>query len=147
MIYRVKRVNNLEVLFESKESYLFVWGFTSNLRIFHSYGDLIITDEWLQIFTYARQSWPLSSESFLAFIMVISEEPWHSYLLPRVWQWSCHYLFLRHRYVAAGIRTISLPHARLTLSTAAVKNEIKHVVILFALEKRYIKVGCLYFIT
>ena len=27
------------------------------------------------------------------FIMVISEESWHSHLLPSVWQWSCHYLF------------------------------------------------------
>ena len=27
-------------------------------------------------------------------IMVISEDPWHSYLLPSVWQWSFHYLFL-----------------------------------------------------
>ena len=27
------------------------------------------------------------------FIMVISENPWHSHLLPNVWQGSCHYLF------------------------------------------------------
>ena len=27
------------------------------------------------------------------FIMVISEDPWHSHLMPSVWQWSCHYLF------------------------------------------------------
>ena len=29
------------------------------------------------------------------FIMVISEDPWHSHLLPSVLQWSCHYLFWR----------------------------------------------------
>ena len=29
------------------------------------------------------------------FIMVISEDPWHSHLLPSVWKWSCRYLFLR----------------------------------------------------
>ena len=28
-------------------------------------------------------------------MMVISDDPWHSHLLPSVWQWSCHYLFLR----------------------------------------------------
>ena len=28
------------------------------------------------------------------FRMVIFEDPWHSHLLPSVWQWSCHYLFL-----------------------------------------------------
>ena len=61
----------------------------------------------LQILTYARKSWPLSSESYLtchtccdtglSFIMVISEDPWHSHLLPNVCQWSCHYRFLRLR--------------------------------------------------
>ena len=31
-------------------------------RIFHSYGDVSIAGEGLQILTYARHSWPLSSE-------------------------------------------------------------------------------------
>ena len=54
-------------------------------RIFHPYGDVTITGERLQILTYARHSWPLSSEGSLAchtyydterpFIMVISEDP------------------------------------------------------------------------
>ena len=26
------------------------------------------------------------------FIMVITDDPWHSHLLPNVWQWICHYL-------------------------------------------------------
>ena len=42
---------------------LFVWNLSSHSRIFHSYGDVTITGEGLQILTYARQSWPLSSES------------------------------------------------------------------------------------
>ena len=52
---------------------------------FYSYGDVTITDEGLQILTYARHSSPLSSEGSLAchtycdtghlFIMVISEDP------------------------------------------------------------------------
>ena len=73
---------------------LFVWGLSSHSRIFHSYGDVIITCEGLQILTYARHSWPLSSESSLAchtycdtghlFTMDISEDPWHSHLLPSV---------------------------------------------------------------
>ena len=37
------------------------------------------------------------------FIMVISEDPWHSHILPNV-----HYLFLRLISVAAGIRTPNL---------------------------------------
>ena len=49
------------------------------------------------------------------FIMVISEDPWHSHLYPSVWQWCCHYLFLRLRSVAAGIRTHNFPLAGRTL--------------------------------
>ena len=42
--------------------YLSVCGFTSHSRIFHSYGYVTIAGEGLQILTYARHSWPLSSE-------------------------------------------------------------------------------------
>ena len=97
---------------------------------FHSYGDVTIAGEGLQILTYARHSWPLSSEvslmchtyydTGLRFIMVISEDPWHSHLLPSVWQWNCHYLFLRLRYFATGDRN-DLSNARWTLyATAAI---------------------------
>ena len=44
---------------------LFVWGISSHLIIFQSYGDVIITGEGL-LLTYARHSWPLSSEGSLA---------------------------------------------------------------------------------
>ena len=56
---------------------------------------------------------PLSSEGSLAchtyfatghpFIMVISKDPWHSHLIPSVWQWGCLNLFSLLRSVAAGI--------------------------------------------
>ena len=85
-----------------------------SLENFHSYGDVTITGEGLQILTYARHSWSLSSEGSLAcptycdtgqpFIMVNPEYPWHSHLLPSFWQWSCLYLFLRLRSTVAGIR-------------------------------------------
>ena len=39
-----------------------VWGSSSHSRIFHSYEDVTITCERLQILIYARHSWPLSSE-------------------------------------------------------------------------------------
>ena len=105
---------------------MFVWGFSSHSKIFHSYGDVTIIGEGLQILTYARHLRPLNSEGSLAchtycdtghpFIMVISEDPWHSsHLLPSVWQWSCHNLFLRLRSVAAGIRIPNLPLAGRTL--------------------------------
>ena len=92
---------NKWILLTSRYVCLFVLGLSSHSRIFHSYGDLTITVEGLQILTYARHSWPLSSEDSLTchtycdtghpFIMFISENPWHSLLLS-VWQQSCHYL-------------------------------------------------------
>ena len=61
------------------------FGFSSHSRIFDSFGDVTFADEGLQILTYARYSWPLSSEGSLAchtycdtghpFITVISEDP------------------------------------------------------------------------
>ena len=65
--FLLKRTTNLSewewptVLFS-----LFVRGFSSHSRICHSYGDLTIAGEGLQILTYARHSWPLSSEGSLA---------------------------------------------------------------------------------
>ena len=60
----------------------------SHLRIFHSYGDVTITGEGLQMLSYARDSRPLSTEGSLSchtncdtghpFIMVISEDPWYT---------------------------------------------------------------------
>ena len=92
--------------------------FSSHLRIFYSYEDVTIVGEGLQIFTNAWHSWSLSSESNFAchifcdtvhpFIISISEDPWHSHLLPSFWLWSCHYLFLRLRSVAARIRTLNI---------------------------------------
>ena len=74
--------------------WFFYWGLSSHSRIFHSYGNVVITGEGLQILTYAVHSWPLSSEGSLAchiycgtghpFTMVFSEDPWHSHVLPSV---------------------------------------------------------------
>ena len=51
--------------------------------------------------------------------MVISDYPWHLHLLPSLFQWSCHYLFLWLGSVAAGNRTPNLPLAGPTLSPTA----------------------------
>ena len=58
---------------------------------------------------YAVHSWPFCSEGFLAchtycdtghrFKLVIYEDPWHSHLLPRDWQWNCLYRILRRMSV------------------------------------------------
>ena len=80
---------------------------------------------FLLVLSSSAAKWPLSRECSLAchtyrdtgnsFIMVISEDPWYSHLLPILKQWSCHYLFLWRRSVAAGIRTANLPLAGPTL--------------------------------
>ena len=93
---------------------LFVSSISSHSRIFHSYGDVTIAGEGLQNLTYARYSLPFSSEGSLTCQthcdtrlpskMVISEDPWHSHLLPSVWQWSCHFQFLRRRLGSVATR-------------------------------------------
>ena len=80
----------------------FYWVFNL-LKNFSPIGDVTIAGVELQILTYAGHLWPWSSEGSLAchtycdtgnpFIMVISEDPWHSHLFPSIWQWSYHYLF------------------------------------------------------
>ena len=82
-------------------------------RIFHSHGDVTSAGEGLQMLIHAGHSWPLSSKGSLAchtycdtghsFIMVISEDPWHLLLLPSVWEWSRHHLFLRHNQFAPPV--------------------------------------------
>ena len=96
-----------------------VWGFSSQSKTFHSLGEVHLTGERLQILTYARHSWPLSSEGFSVchtycdaghtFILVISNNTCHSHLLPSVLKWSCHYLFERLTPVTTGIRTPYIP--------------------------------------
>ena len=50
------------------DKFLFVWGFSSRSRIFHSYGDVTTTAvKGCKFLTYARHLWPLSSDGFLAF--------------------------------------------------------------------------------
>lgn len=52
-----------------KKSYLYfklcVWGFTHHLRIFHSYGNVNITCEGLNMFSYTRRWRPLNREGYL----------------------------------------------------------------------------------
>ena len=93
------------------------FGFYScHSRIFHTYGDLTITSEGLQILTHAWHlfdHWAvrvLSVPKLLwhQFIKVISEDPWHSHLLQSVLLWSCHYLFLQI-YVCRGLDSKTQP--------------------------------------
>ena len=56
---------------------------------------LMVIEQWGFFTCYTH------CDTGLPFLMVISEDPWHSQLLPSVWQWSCHYLFLRLPIVTA----------------------------------------------
>ena len=70
---------------------LFVWCFWSHSKMFHSFGNVTIAVEGLQILTYARHLWPLSSEGSLACQHLLwhgasvynghFEDPWHSHLM------------------------------------------------------------------
>ena len=140
------RLCHLKICQLASNFFVCLLSFLSHSRIFHSYGDISIAGEGLQILTYARHSWPLSSEGSLAchtycdmghlFIMVIFEDLWHSHLLMSVWQRSGHYLFLQLRSVATGDQTpishtqgehsTSMPQRQsLTFLTAHVKGILK----------------------
>ena len=91
-----------------------IWNF------FHSFGDVTIACEGLQILTYARRFWLLSSEGSLAchtycntrhpFIMVIFGDPWHSHLMAIIISGAITTCF-NDLSVAAAIRTPNLPLA------------------------------------
>ena len=100
---------------------LFVWGFSSSYSRSFFYSNWDLTKRAVKDCKLCPwHSWPFCNKGSLAchtcrdmghpFIMVILEDPWHLHLL----QWSCPYLCLRLKSVAAGIRTLNLPHARRT---------------------------------
>ena len=99
------------IIFKLHKIYIAFWFvcllgcISSYLRIFHTYGDVIITVERQQILTYARHWWPLSSEDSLACQTYCDTEYQFITLTPiaDVKQWSCHYLGL------SRIRTANLP--------------------------------------
>ena len=74
---------------------------------------------------YARHTLPLISKGSLScntcfdtghlLIMVSPSTRDTHTCLPSVWQWSHHYLYLRHRSVASGIQKPNLSHSRQTL--------------------------------
>ena len=94
---------------------LFVWGLSSHSRIFHSYRDVTITSEELQMLTYARPSWPLTSEGSLK--CRTYHDMGHPFRMvnSRIVEHLAVGLFLRLEFVAAKILTSNLPHARVTL--------------------------------
>ena len=91
-LYQLHMISTSICLFVS----LFVSRFSFHLRIFHSYGDVTIAGERLQILIYARHSWPLSSKGYLAchtycntghpIIMVISADEIRTPNLPLTWR-------------------------------------------------------------
>ena len=102
---------------ERRSMCLFVWGFSSYSRIFHSYEDVTIACEGLQILTYAPHSWPLRTKGSLASTLAVTSSPrtrdTHRYC------WALVVELSLLRFVAARIRTPNLPHARLTLKPTA----------------------------
>ena len=133
--------------------WLFVcFGFSLPLEVFftHMKRDFTITDEELQMLTYARHPWPLSREGSLAChtycdtenqcIMVISEDPWHSHLSLSVYQWRWFYMHLRLRSVVVGIRIPNTPLANCECKNACI-TECFYDVCLCQLEILIMSVG------
>ena len=103
-MHRCRQIYVIKVIFRKFKSYFFfvcLGFFAPQSRIFNSYRDVPLPVKGYNfLFTYTRHSWPLSSEGSFTyhtycdtgqpFIMVISEDPWHSHLLPSVWKRSCH---------------------------------------------------------
>ena len=77
--------------FASLEKYSLIWRFFSwrhlkGCKLWHMLGT---NGHWAVRVLYT------DFDKRHPFIIVISEDPWHSHVLPSVWQWSSHYLFLR----------------------------------------------------
>ena len=100
---------------ERRSMCFFVWGFSSHSRIFHSYEDITIASEGLQILTYAPHSWPLSSKGSLASTPACDIVLYWSSPRTRDTHRYCWVELALLRFVVARIRTPNLPHARLTL--------------------------------
>ena len=92
-----------------KESSFVFRGLSSHSRIVHSYGDITITGEGLQMLSFICS----------ALMAMSCEGSWHSHLLPSVKQWRCHYLFLLLSSVEAEFRTPNFPLAGRTLQPTA----------------------------
>ena len=86
----------------------------STREIFHSWGDgrhraanldlcstLMAIEQW-GIFNVPQLLW----HGPTLYNGHISEDPWHSHLMTRVWQWSCHY---RRKFVPTVIEANALP--------------------------------------
>ena len=87
------------------------------------------------------------SDTGHSFIMVISEDSWHSFTMSSLWQWSCHYLFNKLRSVAARIRTHNLPVAGWTLTTWLQRHITKeHKKCKLSVNQLHFNLlGCIYF--
>ena len=97
---------------------LFAWILSSHSRFFHSFGDVTITGERLQILTYVLHLWPLSIEGSLAcqtycdtghpfiHVMVISKDPWHSHLFCHAFDNGTVTICFNDKYVALAGRML-----------------------------------------
>ena len=108
----------LNVCSNSLSLILFYGSFLS--RMFHSYGDVTITGEGLQILTFARISWPLSSEGYLTCHTYCNIGSPFVIIIRTLDTYTCCRAFgsgaaTSRLSVAVGIRIANFPNARQTL--------------------------------
>ena len=101
---------------------LFVWGFSSHSRNFHSFGDVTVTDEGphsRSVLMAIKQRGVLSVPYLLWDGPNLYNGNLQGSATLKPWQWSCHYLFIRRRSVPTGDRT---KISRLRRQTDAIPN-------------------------
>ena len=108
----ILRINHPQTGWLLLHDLLMFYFFVCLFGIFRPIRELFTQMETSPLPVRGWHSWQLSSEGSSVchtycdtehpFIMVISEDPWHSHLLPSVYQWNCHFQFLRLMSVADG---------------------------------------------
>ena len=82
------------------ETFLLIWR-RHRATYFYVYSWQFSSEGSLTCHTYCDTD--IYCETGQPFTMIISEDPWHSYLLPSVWHWRCHYPFNDVRLSWPGI--------------------------------------------
>ena len=111
--------DTIPMLMRNSCFYLFIWIFRPNREFFtltrasplpgkgFKFWPKLDTESQLAVTVLLRVN--IYCDTGHPFKMVISEDPWHSHLLPSVKQWSCPYFLIRLKSDAAGIPTPNLP--------------------------------------
>ena len=127
-IFTSPRTKYIRQLNKSEYDYIFFICIFLCLRVLRPTREFFTNMETSQLLVKAlnfnldsvQHTWTLSGEGSFAchtycdrrhpFIKVISEDPWHSPMLPSLWYWGCHYLFYDLGLSRLGFEHPTFPH-------------------------------------